>query len=264
MSKAELRRLVAEVADGFAEHRLLTYASAIAYQVISAIVPFALFALGLMGLLHLQSLWIDHLAPTIADHASGEVSALANKTVTQVLRHRQTFWVTFGLVLVLWELSGAMRATMEALDDVYEARRRRSRRERYTTSVTLAAAVGLLVLVALVIVIGGRTLLGGPASIVIRYALAAVVLAVAVAITLRFAPAVDQPIRWVGAGSAVIVVGWLLVVGGYVLYAGEIASYGSVFGSLAVVFVLIVAVYLSAVVFMVGALIDRRAQRASR
>jgi membrane protein len=243
------------VVEGFGHHHLLTYASAIAYQVISAIIPFALFALGLMGLLGLKDLWADHLEPTLAEHASREVLALADKTVTQVLEHRQTFWVTFGLALMLWEVSGAMRATMEALDDVYGTRRRRSRRDRYTTSVALAAAVGALFLLAIVALIAGDAV-GGIGVGVARYVVAAVLLTAAVGLTMRVAPARSQPFRWIGAGSVVIVVGWLLIVGGYIVYAGSIASYGSVFGSLAAIFVLIVAVYVSAVVFLVGVLVE--------
>lgn len=263
-NRRELRRVSGSVVDGFSEHRLLTYASAIAYQVISSVIPFALFALALMGVLNLDDLWTKHLSPSIADRASYEVWAVADKTVLQVLEHKQTFWVTFGLLLMLWELSGAMRATMQALDDVYEARRKRSWRERYAISIGLAAAVGMLMLVALVVIIGGRSVVGGVGSLFARYAVAAVLLTLAVGLTLRFAPAVRQPIRWIGPGSVVIVAGWLLVVGGYIGYAGGVASYDSVFGSLAVAFVLIVAVYLSAIVFLVGVLVDASAREASR
>src|SRR3954471_24221597 len=91
-TRPELRRTIKDVADGFARHRLLTYASAIAYQVLSALIPFALFALALAGLLNLQSLWTNHLRPTVARDASPELFALVNKTVTQVLDHQQTFW----------------------------------------------------------------------------------------------------------------------------------------------------------------------------
>ncbi|MCW2966863.1 MAG: YihY/virulence factor BrkB family protein, partial [Solirubrobacteraceae bacterium] len=110
-----------DVTAGFAEHRLLTYASAIAYQVISALIPFALFALALAGIVGAEGLWTDHLRPDLLSSTSTEVFAVVDKTVGQVLQHKQTFWVTFGLVVVLWELGGAVRATMEALDDLYAA-----------------------------------------------------------------------------------------------------------------------------------------------
>jgi len=260
--KAGLRRAVRDILEGFARHRLLTYASAIAYQVLSALIPFALFALALAGLLNLQSLWTDHLRPTVARDASPEVYALLNKTVTQVLDHGQTFWLTFGLIVVLWELGGAVRATMEALDDIFRVRKKRSRRDKYVTSTWLSAAVGALWLASLAC-LAGSSWLGGPLGAIARYVIAALLLTFATGLTVRIAPATKQPVTWVSAGSVVIVLGWLLVVGGYVLYATSIASYGSVFGALAAAFVLLVATYLSAVVFLTGVLLDDAARRRS-
>ena len=253
--------MIDEILDGFAKHRLLTYASAIAYQVLSALIPFALFALALAGLLDLQSLWTDHLRPDVASSASPEVFALVNKTVNQVLHHKQTFWVTFGLLVVLWELGGAVRATMEALDDIYRVRRKRSRRDKYVTSTWLAAVVGLVWIAALACLSGAW--LGGPLGALARYVIAALLLTAVTGLTLRIAPATKQPVKWVSVGSAVIVLGWLVVVGGYVIYATSIASYSSVFGALAAAFVLLVATYLSAVVFLTGVLIDDAARRGS-
>lgn len=257
--KLWLRRTVRDVIDGFARHRLLTYASAIAYQVLSSLIPFALFALALAGQLDLQSLWTDHLEPRVARGTSHEVFALVNTTVDQVLHRQQTFWVTVGLLLVLWELGGAVRATMEALDDIFQTRRKRSRTDKYVTSTWLAAVVGLVWLGALACVAGGW--LAGPLGALARYAIAAALLTLATGLTLRIAPATKRPVAWISAGSAVVVVGWLLVVGGYVLYATTIASYASVFGALAAAFVLLVATYLSAVVFLTGVLIDDAARR---
>jgi membrane protein len=252
----DLRSTARDVLDGFGRHRVLTYASAIAYQVISSLIPFALFALGLAGTLGAESLWTDDLRPRVLQSASPEVFALLDKTVGQILAHKQTFWATFGLVVVLWEVGGAVRATMEALDDIYRVRSGRSRRDKYVTSTWLAAVVGLLWLGVLALLLSG----GGVLGMAVRYVGSALLLSAAVWVMVRVAPARRQPVRFVSRGSAAIVVGWLVVVGGYVFYATSIASYGSVFGSLAAAFVLIVAVYLSAVVFLTGVLIDAKAR----
>lgn len=259
-------RAVRDVIEGFARHRLLTYASAIAYQVVSSILPFASFTLALLGLLNAESLWTAHLAPEIQRHASHEAYALVDSAVRKVLARKQGFWVSGGLAFALWEVSGAMRATMEALDDIYGIRTHRSARHRYAVSVLLAALVGALTITALVVaVIGGGIVGGGVALGTARYVLAACLLMLAVGFTLRLAPSARHPFRWVGTGSVVIVAGWLVVVSGYVFYATHIASYDSIFGSFAVAFLLIVAIYICSVVFLVGALLDalvRDEQRA--
>jgi membrane protein len=187
--------------------------------------------------------------------------AVLDKTIDQVLRHKQVFWLTIGLLITLWELGGAVRTTMEALDNIRGTRRKRSRADKYLTSTWLGAAAGSLWLAAFALLAGGGAVVGGPLGVIARCVLAAVVLTLATGVVLRVAPAKHEPIRWITFGSLVIVGGWLVVVGGYVIYATSIASYGSVFGSLAAVFVLIVAVYLSAVVFLTGVLIDEVARR---
>lgn len=259
----DLRRTLRQVVDGFGDHRLLTYASAMAYQVISALVPLALFALALAGTVGADSLWTGHLRPDLLKSASPEVFALLDKTVGQILAHKQAFWVSFGLLVALWELGGAVRATMEALDDIYATKRSRSRTDKYVTSTWLAAALGALWIAALVVIVGGHAVIPGPFGALARYVVAGLLLVLATGLTVRVAPAEPPPVRWVSVGSLVIVAGWLVVVGGYVVYATTIASYGSVFGSLAAVFVLIVACYLSPVVFLTGVLIDAKARDES-
>jgi uncharacterized BrkB/YihY/UPF0761 family membrane protein len=50
--EARARELARALLDGFKRHDLLTYASAISFQILTAIIPFALFVLAAAGLLH--------------------------------------------------------------------------------------------------------------------------------------------------------------------------------------------------------------------
>src|SRR5436190_21558836 len=65
--------LVRLVLDGFKRHDLLTYSSAISFQILTAIIPFLLFVLAVAGLLDLDDLWRDHLEPQIRANVSGPV-----------------------------------------------------------------------------------------------------------------------------------------------------------------------------------------------
>jgi uncharacterized BrkB/YihY/UPF0761 family membrane protein len=66
--------LVRALSDGFRRHDLLTYSSAISFQILTAIVPFALFVLAVAGLLHLDGVWRDHVEPQIQAHVSPRFS----------------------------------------------------------------------------------------------------------------------------------------------------------------------------------------------
>src|SRR4051812_40875658 len=138
----------ADVADGFGRHELMVHASAIAFRVLAALVPFTLFVLAAAGALSLGSLWTNDLAPNIAPHVSDSVFQVIDSTVQNVLAARQLFWVTVGFALALWEASAAVRAIMVAFDAIFEVRRRRSLRDSIATSLWLAAATALCVIAA--------------------------------------------------------------------------------------------------------------------
>src|SRR4051794_13615461 len=120
---------VAEVVDGFRRHELITRASAIAFRILYAAVPFALFILALAGLLRLESLWTKDLAPDIAPHVSAPVFAVLDQVAVNALTGQRVFWVTAGFALALWEVSSAVRVAQGCLDDIYGGEKRRSFRE---------------------------------------------------------------------------------------------------------------------------------------
>src|SRR3712207_4738422 len=106
----DLRLLTRGVLDGFDRNDLLTYASAIAFQILTAIVPFLLFLLGLLGFLDLGNVWEEDLAPEVEPRMSRAAFELVDETVTTLLAERQLFWLTGGFALALWQISGGVRA----------------------------------------------------------------------------------------------------------------------------------------------------------
>jgi membrane protein len=168
-----------------------------------------------------------------------------------------------------------MRALMDGLNRIYKAEEERSWTERMRTSILLALAVAVLILAALAVVWGGPLLYGdvGPALgavlFLLRWAIAAGLMLLAVGLTVRFAPdAPNQPAGWVSFGSLVVVGSWIAASLLFGLYIRFIASYGSIFGSLATAWVLMSYVYLSSIVFFVGAQVDaiirRRVEGSAR
>src|ERR1700744_4132099 len=75
--------------DGFKQHGLLTYASAISFQILTAIIPFLLFVLAVAGLLHLNDVWRDHLEPQIRANVSSAVFAVIDDAVNNVFANQR-------------------------------------------------------------------------------------------------------------------------------------------------------------------------------
>ena len=67
--------------DAYAENDLLTYASAISFQILSSLVPLRLFGFGLLGFLHLEGVWADDLAPRVKAAVSPAAFAFADEVV---------------------------------------------------------------------------------------------------------------------------------------------------------------------------------------
>jgi membrane protein len=259
--------LTMDVVRSFQRNGLANFASAMAFQVVLAMVPFLLFLLALIGFLDLEAVWRRDVAPELKDAVSAPVYQLIEDTVNKVLHQKQVWWLTAGLLLTLWELSAATRVTMTALDLVYGRHRARSLLELLPRSLALGAAMGLCLVGAIAIVRLGPLLTGDAdgilavASFLVRWLLAAGVLAVGVGLVVRFGSATPQPLPWVSLGTGLVLLGWFLTSIVFGLYATYIASYESVFGPLSTLFVLLVYVWLSANAFLVGIQLDAVVRR---
>ena len=257
-----VRELTMDVVGSFQRNGLANYASGMAFRVVLAMVPFALFLLALIGFLNLEEIWRSDVAPELKKSASEAAYRLVNDTVEHALRQKQVWWLTAGLLLTLWELSAATRVTMTAMDRVYGYGRRRGLLELLPRSVALGAAIGVCAIAAVAIVRFAPLLTGDVdgilafLSFLIRWVLAAAVLAVGVGLLVRFGSATRQPLPWVSLGTGLVLGAWILTSIGFGLYATYIASYGSVFGHLATFFVLLIYLYLIANAFLVGIQLD--------
>jgi len=260
----EPRAVVRKVIRGMEEQDLLTYASAIAFQTLTSLIPLALLTLSVMGFLDLGDVWTKDLGPQVKEQVSANVFAVIDDVARHTLGSKQGWWLTAGLVFTLWQTSGVARAIMGALSRVYGDGEDRPFVRRYLISFALGLAVAVCVLGALTIVRFGGAILGledvgwaGKAVlIVVEWSAALALLTTAVWLLLRFAPAHPGPHRWISFGSALCVIAWVGTSAVFGFYVTDVADYGSVFGSLATVFLLMTYLYISACAFLIGAEVD--------
>ena len=251
------------VLDGFKQHDLLTYASAISFQILTAVIPFALFVLALAGLLHQSDIWQDHLEPQIKTNVSSAVFAVVTNAVNYVFAGRRVLWATVGGGVALWQVSGAVRAVMGALARIYGAPNERSFLKRYSISFALSIEVGAcFILAALCLLFApfvSHTHPGAAWNVfafLVRWTLVIGLLALAVGLLVRHAPGAPQTLPWVSLGATIVIVSWVAVSLAFYLYLSQVASYQSAFGSLAAVIVAMAYLYISTTVFLFGAQLD--------
>lgn len=259
VSRRRARRAVSAVADEFAKHDLLTYSSAISFQVLYAVVPLAFLVLALIGLVGAESLYTHHIAPTLRRDLSPQAFTIANRTARRVLGAERPFWLTLGLVVTLWGVGAALRSMMTPLNRVYGAKEHRSWLRRLAVSIAAGAGISALLLAAVGAVLLGR--LAHPHGVLVvavflaRWLAALLLLLGGVALLIRAVPAKKRPLEWVTVGSILCVVCWILATIGYGAYI-SVVSYTTFYGAVAAIVLLLVYLHVSAIAFLLGVVVD--------
>lgn len=261
-----VRRVFWTLVERFSANNLLTYASAIAFQVLIALVALVLLALAMLDVLGVQeSVWTSTLRPFFQERFTIDTFLAIDATVNRIFTSGSIVLLGFAGLLALWEVSGAVRAVSGALNAIYASEERRSIWVRYGTSIWLAACVIVAVLGSLLAVVLVPRAPGMPQvpGRVLGWSAAILLLSEAVWLLLRFAPCRRRSAGWTSVGSVLIVVGWIgaSVLFGY--YVREVADYRSATGNLAAVLTLSAYLYTSSIVFLTGTQIDEllRVQR---
>jgi membrane protein len=258
--KERLRRFVNLWVELFARHQLLDHASAIAFQVLKALVPLTLLGLALLGALGQKKVWNQTLYPGFKDHLQPTTANAINEGVQRIFEQNSAGLIALASVLVVWYVSGAVRAAMGAINEIYEADEKRPWTIRFPISFGLAVAIATCIVGALVVVTAGSALAsGGFAGVLVsigRWVLAVTLLALAVALLVRYAPIERRAKRWASAGSALVIAAWIGATLIFELFVSHVANFKTAAGSLTVFLVLIGYVYTLSIIFLVGVELD--------
>jgi membrane protein len=169
--------------------------------------------------------------------------------------------LAFAAALLLWEIARGVRAVTRALNTIHGVQDGRTRREIALVTLGLSLAVGAcIVAAALVTIVGGRA---GWAAALARWPAAVVLLGLAVALLVRYAPAEHPEPRWASLGSGAIVFGWIVLSAGFGIWVRDVASYRSATGTLLAFLVLTAYTLAVSAVFLVGVELDETARRGA-
>ncbi|HET7758413.1 MAG TPA: YihY/virulence factor BrkB family protein [Gaiellaceae bacterium] len=258
--KARAKRFVKLWVDLFDRHLLLDHASAIAFNVLKAIVPLTLLGLAVLGEIGKQDVWQQTLFPRIQQHLQPTTAHAINAAVERIFSTDSTGLIVLASLMVIWYVSGSVRAVMGSINDIYETEESRSWKERYPVSFGLALAIAVgLVGSLLVVTVAPALAHHGVAGVVLsiaRWLVAIALLALAVAVLVRFAPAERRAKKWASAGSILVILAWIGATLLFDLFVTHVANFKTAVGSLTVFLVLIGYVYTSSIIFLVGVELD--------
>jgi len=257
--RRQARRLARELRDAVVRHHLLTFASAVSFRALVALVPLTLLGLGVLGALGQASVWENSIAPTIRRHVTGPVFGGIDFSVRRVLASDKGSLISLAAALVLWHMTAAVATVMETLNRIHDVEDERPWWRKLLVALALAAAIVLCLIAAVLVVSIAPKLGSGALHFVLgvgRWLVAAVLLGVAVGVLVRYAPAEHPRPRWASMGSIAIVGAWIVLSLVFRVWVSDVSNFKTGIGFLTAFLVLGAYIYLSVLVFIIGVQLD--------
>jgi membrane protein len=259
--------LVRELSDEFGEHRLFVYATSVGFRALMALIPVALLALGLLGALNLKGTWHSSVAPEIRPHVTPAVFHAIDDSAVKIMSTGTVPLIVFASALVLWDMSLALAAIVEALNRIHDVEETRSFARRAATVLGLAAVTGVCLIGSLLIMTVAPRAQGHIVHFVLgvgRWLVGPLLLMVVVGAVMRFGPAERPDKRWASVGSLLVIAVWIVATLLFKFWATDVADFKSAVGSLTVLLFLSWYVFVSSAILLVGAQVDELLRKKAR
>lgn len=258
------------------EDQISNGAAALAFYMVLALFPSAIFSLSILPYLpiaHLQQAVTDLVRQALP----GSAADLLTGTVESVVSRRSGGLLSFGFVFALWSSTSGLHSLMQQLNVVYEVEEERSFLRARALALVLTVAFFTLVVGALALIIFGGMLqsyigdnLGWSGGLrlvfaVLRWLIIIAALHCAFSVIYYLGPNLKQPFVLVTPGSVAATAALLLVSIGFKTYVERFSDYDALYGSLGAVIVLLLWLFVAGWVILFGAELNdvvRRQQRA--
>jgi membrane protein len=260
----------------FFEHRMSTYAAALAYRGLFGLFPFVLILVVLVGALGLPDIFEQaieqsrssrqvppELEPAV-EQGRDQVEPLGSM-IEQAERQAWGDLFFFGVAVALWSISALARTLTQAFNAAYEVAESRRGWKVSALSVAFGPVLALVAIVSVGLLLVGPRLVERIAELVgldevfvflwgwLRFPVALFLLAVVLSVVYRFGPDAGQRFRSVILGAALAVALWAISSVGFSFYLANFADYGLTYGSLGAAVGLLFYLYLTASVVLLGA-----------
>jgi membrane protein len=255
----------------FFEHRMGTYAAALAYRGLFALFPFMLLLVVLVGVFGPPDA-VDRLVEEVKAQSAEQVPQQLEPVVEQGREQIQPLedmarraqgraeggLLIIGVALALWSVSALSSTLADAFNTAYGVSETRRWWKVQALSLASGPLVALAVIVAVLLMLMGPQVAERVAELLgvrelfvllwgrLRFPVALVLLWAALSVVYRYSPAVTQPWRSVWLGAALAVLAWAIASVGFSVYLARFAAFGVAYGSLGAAVGLLIYLNLSA------------------
>jgi len=258
--------------DQIKEDNVPLLAAGVAFYIFIALFPALIAAVTIYGLVSDPA----EVEEQVAGFAGALPSGTAELIETQLKDIASNSGGSLGIGLLaslagaLFAASGGMQNLIKAINIAYDEEETRNfiKLRLVALAMTLALIAFLVVAVGLVAVLPVVLESVAPSGIakvgvqIARWLGLFAFVAVCLAMLYRFAPDRDQPkFKWVGLGSVVATLLWVIGSAGFSLYVSMFGSYDKTYGALAGVIVLLLWLFLTSFIILVGAEINSESEQ---
>lgn len=241
-----------------------------AFYLSFALFPLIYFLISLFGLLLVST---DGLKAETYSYLNRVMPAtvfeLVRRTMEEIIANSSSSKLTLGLIATLWSASAGIDGVRSALNSIYGLKDRRSWWRNKIQSLVLTLLVTLLAGILLTIVFYGWQLVQiGMARLDIPIPSSFVLVTIqwfSIVLVMLFCCEVIYNLlpdfrhfywKWITPGSVVAIILWLILTSGFRTYLSYFNSYDKTYGSLGAVIILLLWLYLTALVIMIGGVIN--------
>jgi membrane protein len=245
------------------EDQIANGAAALAFYMVLALFPCAIFCLSVLPYLpipHLQQAMMDLAREVLPDNAA----ELLTSTVQAVVSRRRYGLLSFAFLFMLWSATSGLHGLMQQLNVVYEVEEDRSFLRARGVALLLTVAFFGLVLGAFALIILGGMLqdyighhLGWSQGLLalfagLRWLIIISALHFAFSLVYYLGPNLDQPFVLVTPGSLLATLVLLGTSMAFKLYVNRFSDYDALYGSLGAVIVLMLWLFVAGWVTLFG------------
>jgi membrane protein len=270
--------VVERVVASYFEHRMATYAAALAYRGLFGLFPFMLLLVVLVGIFASPDAF-GQLVSEIKSQASEQVPDRLEPVIEQAREQIKPLedmamraqkqvdgeLLVAGVIVALWSVSALSSTLTDAFNNAYGLAEMRRWWRVQALSLASGPLLALAVIVAVILMLTGSRVVEGVAQVFgmrtlfvtlwawLRFPLALTLLWVVLSVVYRHNPAVTLPWRSVMPGAALAVFAWAAASVAFSLYLANFADYGVTYGSLGAAVGLLVYLNISASIVLAGA-----------
>ncbi|MBH0156726.1 YihY/virulence factor BrkB family protein [Fictibacillus sp. 5RED26] len=256
-------KVLNQLGDRFLKLRVYDLSAQMAYYFLMSVFPFLLVIYSLLTYLPLRE---ENILELVQPYAPESTYNLIDKTLSYTVMRQEGNLLSFSLIVTLWLSSMGFQSMKRIMNDAYQVRNNENMLKQILESLLLTVGFMIAVLFSVFVPLFEKILrvyLEGIFSnlafqklwIIIQWGIGTVFLLLFFIMLYSFAPSIKLGFKKVLPGAFLATIGWQLVSMGFATYVSG-SNYSALYGQVAGLVVLMLWFYLSAMIIILGGLLN--------